>query len=278
MSSSVEFKEFLILNAISHALLLGILSAIYNAKSTEKDKFQYIYYMSKIMTIKSIILENHYSEMLVDFSNSGKAITFSNTYRSLLKLVKDKNGCITGYKPCGILDTYGNVLCFDELLDCPINSLKIDHINKANLYLAQNYKLASLSNVHEDYKLFFSNNYVKGNVATIIIRTKDEPKFITNNNFILDSEAYKEIFGDQEFLNNIADAFGLRDNEKEKNDKDKLDKIITIFQKIEDTGDDLDYVLKGAKLLYIIINYEYMKIISIHFLKILEIIFILKII
>ena len=91
MSSSVEFKEFLILNAISHALLLGILSAIYNAKSTEKDKFQYIYYMSKIMTIKSIILENHYSEMLVDFSNSGKAITFSNTYRSLLKLVKDKN-------------------------------------------------------------------------------------------------------------------------------------------------------------------------------------------
>ena len=157
------------------------------------------------------------------------------------------------------MDTYGNVLCFDELLDCPINSLKIDHINKANLYLAQNYKLASLSNVHEDYKLFFSNNYVKGNVATIIIRTKDEPKFITNNNFILDSEAYKEIFGDQEFLNNIADAFGLRDNEKEKNDKDKLDKIITIFQKIEDTGDDLDYVLKVAKLLYTLINYEYNK-------------------
>ena len=92
ISYSDDFtKPFLILNIVSYALLLGIFTTIYYVKSKEKDQFQYIYYMSKIMTIKSIILENHYSEMLVDFSNSGKAITFSNTYRSLLKLVKDKN-------------------------------------------------------------------------------------------------------------------------------------------------------------------------------------------
>ena len=258
MSYSDDFtKPFLILNIVSYALLLGIFTTIYYVKSKEKDQFQYIYYMSKIMTIKSIIIENHYSEILVDFSNSGKPTTLSTTYRNLLKLVKNKNQCISGYRPCGILDTYGNVLCYDEFLDCPINRLKVDHINKAFQYSSQNYRSISLANIPDNHKLFYSNNYEEGNVATIIIKTKDEPKYLTDSNFILDSEAFIEIFGDQEFLNNIADVFGLRDDQKEKGD-DIADKIITIFKIIKEVWDDLDYVdmaLKGAKLLYTIINY-----------------------
>ena len=266
-SSSDEFiKPFLILNVVSYILLVGIFAAIFNAKSTEKDQFQYVYYMSKIMTVKSIILENHYSEILVDFSNSGEPITLSTTYRNFLKLVKNKNQCISGYKPCGILDTYGNVLCYDEFLDCPINRIKVDHINKAFQYSSQNYRSISLTNIPDNHKLFYSNNYDEGNVVTIIIKTKDEPKYLTNSNFILDSEVYKEIFGDQEFLNSIADIFGLRDDEKEKDDdEDVADKIITIFKVINEVGEDLDYAdiaLKGAKLLYTILTYEYNKIVE----------------
>ena len=73
----------------------------------------------------SIILNNHYSEILNGFTNSGAQMTVPNTYRNLLKLVENKNECKTGYKPCGILDTYGNVLCIDELLNCPLNKLKV---------------------------------------------------------------------------------------------------------------------------------------------------------
>ena len=78
---------------------------------------------------------NHYTEIFDSFTYSGQPTTLSTSYRSLLKLVKNKNGCISNYKPCGILDTYGNVLCIDEFLDCPINRLKVDHINKASFYI-----------------------------------------------------------------------------------------------------------------------------------------------
>ena len=39
-----------------------------------------------------------------------------------MKLVRE-NGCAENYKPCGILDTIGNILCIDETFDCPINQL-----------------------------------------------------------------------------------------------------------------------------------------------------------
>lgn len=233
-SSNDSSKAYIILQAISYILLVIMLGVIFNERYYEKDQFQYIYYMSKIATIKSVILDNHYTEILDSFTYSGQPTTLSTSYRSLLKLVKNKNGCISNYKPCGILDTYGNVLCIDEFLDCPINRLKVDHINKASFYSSQNYKSVSLSNLGDNNRLFYSNNFDGGNVATVIIKTKDEPKYMTSNNFILDTGAYKEIFGDQDFLNQIADVFGLRDDEDEKDAIDKADGIITIFKKIKD--------------------------------------------
>ena len=258
-SSNDSSKAYIILQAISYILLVIMLGVIFNERYYEKDQFQYIYYMSKIATIKSVILDNHYTEILDSFTYSGQPTTLSASYRSLLKLVKNKNGCISNYKPCGILDTYGNVLCIDKFLDCPINRLKVDHINKASFYSSQNYKSVSLSNLGDNNRLFYSNNFDGGNVATVIIKTKDEPKYMTSNNFILDTGAYKEIFGDQDFLNQIADVFGLRDDEDEKDAIDKADGIITIFKKIKDIDDDIDFfdiALKGAKLLYTIIIYQ----------------------
>ena len=175
-SSNDSSKAYIILQAISYILLVIMLGVIFNERYYEKDQFQYIYYMSKIATIKSVILDNHYTEILDSFTYSGQPTTLSTSYRSLLKLVKNKNGCISNYKPCGILDTYGNVLCIDEFLDCPINRLKVDHINKASFYSSQNYKSVSLSNLGDNNRLFYSNNFDGGNVATVIIKTKDEPK------------------------------------------------------------------------------------------------------
>lgn len=42
-----------------------------------------------------------------------------------------------------------------------------------------------------NYKLYYSNDFIDRNIATVIIKTKDEPKYITHRNFILDSEAFK---------------------------------------------------------------------------------------
>ena len=77
--------SFVLLSLLSYLLLLGILSAVFNERYSEKDKFEFIYYMSKILTLKSIIVNNHYSELLDDFSPSGESSTLSSTYRNLLK-------------------------------------------------------------------------------------------------------------------------------------------------------------------------------------------------
>ena len=259
-------KAFVILNLISLVLLIIILGIIFNERWYEKDKFQYIYYMSKIMTIKSIIIDNHSSEALETFATSGEPQTLPTTYKNLLKLVKNKNGCVSNYKPCGTLDTYGNVLCIDELLNCPINQLKVDHINKASYY-SNDYDSVTLEEMTPNYQLYYSNKFDHGNIVTLIIKTKDEPKYITNKNFILDTEAFKEIFGDKELLDKIADVFGLKDDDKKEEEiLDDDDNVITIFKKLADIiDDDNDNIsdniiyLKGAKLLYKIINYQYTK-------------------
>lgn len=44
--------SFVLLSLLSYLLLLGILSAVYNERYSEEDKFEFIYYMSKILTLK----------------------------------------------------------------------------------------------------------------------------------------------------------------------------------------------------------------------------------
>ena len=96
---SEDFKKYIILNIFSYIQLLAIYSSIYATKNSEKDQFKYIYYISKILIIKSLIIENHYSKILFNFSNSDIPITYSS-YRNLFKLVKNENGCMSSYKHC----------------------------------------------------------------------------------------------------------------------------------------------------------------------------------
>ena len=141
---------------LSYLLLLGILAAVIHEKPiSEKHEFEFIYYMSKILALKSIIVNNHYSELLEYFSTSGEPYTLSSIYRNLLKLNKNKDECIENYRPWWILDTYGNVLCIEEYIPCPVNKMRIVHINAAEDYL--NYETAPLSNVSKNYQFFYSN-------------------------------------------------------------------------------------------------------------------------
>ena len=258
-SSDKFIKLYLILNSISFLLVTIMLGIIFSEIYSEKDKFEYVYYMSKIMTIKQIIIENHYSEILEGFNSDGEPITFPMPYKRLLKLVKNKTGCVNDYKPCGILDTYGNVLCIEEALACPINKLKADHVDKASYY--SDYGSASLSNMGTNYKLYYSNDFIDRNIATVIIKTKDEPKYITHRNFILDSEAFSEVFGDKDFLDKIGDIFDLKGEENRQTEKSEEvdDTANIIFKQVSDIGDDLDTIMWGAKLLYSVISYEYDK-------------------
>ena len=253
--------SFVLLSLLSYLLLLGILSAVYNERYSEEDKFEFIYYMSKILTLKSIIVNSHYSELLDGFSPSGEPYTLSSTYRNLLKLNKNKDECIENYKPCGILDTYGNVLCIEEYIPCPVNKMRIAHINAAEDYLNSNYKTVQLTNVSKNYQFFYSNEFYDGNAVAVIIKTKDEPKFVSLNNFILDSETYEQMFGNDKFIKDIADFLGIEEEDKNtRNENDFVDGVVKIFQEVNELADGLSEVelsLKGAKLLVKILLTDY---------------------
>ena len=263
--SSEERKKkfhtvYVILGLISYLLLIGILGVVYHVRSTEDDKFNFIYDMSKILTIKSIVINNHYSELLESYSPTGEPETLARSYRNYLKLVKNKNGCATGYKSCGILDTYGNALCIDELYQCPVNKMKVAHSTVASTYLDNGYKTAPLDEISPNYQFFYSNNFNEGNGVVIIIKTKDEPKFIRLNNFVLDSELYKELFGDDELLKDIADILGV--GEEETSEGEIVDTVIKIFQvinEVEEVISEFDWKLKGAQLLVKVLLREYNK-------------------
>ena len=130
--------------------------------------------------------------------------------------------------------------------------MRIAHINVAEEYLNSNYKTVPLTNVSKNYQFFYSNEFYDGNAVAIIIKTKDEPKYISLNNFILDSETYENIFGNDEFLKDIADFLGIEEEDKNtKNENDVTDDVIKIFQEVSELADvsEVGMILKGAKLL-----------------------------
>ena len=119
------------------------------------------------------------------------------------------------------------------------------------------------------------------------------------NNFILDSETYEEIFGDEGYLKEIADILGIGDEEISENENVVVETVTKIFHEVKELSEELSEMslqLKGAKLLIKILLHAYNerverfqkfvkekvkflnKIIMIFIWSILEIISILKII
>ena len=258
----IYFSFFLMF--ISYGALLGILSAIISKSNlTEKAKFEDIYYASKILTIKNIVLTNHKSEVLLDFSPSGEPIGLTTSYKNLLKLAQNKK-CEENYRPCGILDTYGNLLCIDESFSCPINKYEVDLISKSNNYLSQNYKTVPLSNLTYNYQFFFANFFPEGIIGVIIIKDEDEPKYLTKNNFVVDYELYKEHFGDLKSIEDLASVFDNSNDIKIINDdaevKDSIKTVVQLLQSGDNNGDiDTDLIGFGVKAFLVFFTEDYNK-------------------
>ena len=186
---------------------------------SENNKLNYVYYLSKILTVKTIVLRRYYSEILEHFSSSGEPHGLSLAYKNYLKLLKN-NECEEKYHPWGILDTYGNLLCIDELMPFPINKMKVDVIVREYSYLSQSYYNAPLNGTSDNYRLFCSNDFINRNSSVIIVKTKDEPKYKTYDNFIVDKDAYKEMFDDPivKFVQGFLDIFD-NDDKTESSDQ-----------------------------------------------------------
>ena len=125
-------------------------------KYDRTDSDEQIWIGSKILTLEKEMKKNNYElHPLLGISSEGKFIEYNQNYESLL--YHSNPNCEENYKKCGILDTYGNIMCIPNEDECPINEIIIDEESKYNDYLSQGYQKAYLEKMTEGYAIYYTN-------------------------------------------------------------------------------------------------------------------------
>ena len=153
-------------------MLIGLILALTFIRLSNNKNFDYLWFSSKILTIKNLIKINHNLQIFYTFSSANSLLVLSTNYNNLLKLVIE-NVCEEYYRPCRILDTIGNILCIDEKNDCRINEMIVDLSSRKGKYLALDYGMGELNSLY-NYRLYYTKKNIYGNSFIILIRTEDD--------------------------------------------------------------------------------------------------------
>lgn len=219
-------------------LISFIISFIVVANRVSKEEF--VFYLSKIATMKNIVKINHNSKIFDHFNSDGELEGITTKYNRLLELTT-KDGCKEGYKKCGVLDTIGNTLCIDNNFGCPINRLTVDLVANRGKHNFKGMKEIYNENLIYNYKFYYSNESLDGNSIVSLLYTEEEPKYITSNNFIVDLAAYKDNY-DEDLNNN--------NNNKNDNGMEFGENLINIIV----SDNYLESILKASYTLYNLIT------------------------
>ena len=119
----IEYIINIIIVIIGNILALASLSIIEYTKIKIYNKKNVFRTSSKIRTFKSILRDNKYNYPILNFTKDLEEIYLYKNYEELLNNSK-KDICEEGFKKCGILDTYGNIMCLENNLSCPITELE----------------------------------------------------------------------------------------------------------------------------------------------------------
>ena len=199
-------------------LISFVISFIIIDKRVSTEEF--VYYLSKIATMKNIVKINHNSKIFDHFNSQGELEGITTKYYRLLNLTTT-DGCVEGYKKCGILDTIGNTLCIDNNFPCPINNLTVDLFSNRNNYSNKGMKEIYNENLIYNYKFYYSNESLDGNNIVSLLYSEEKPRYITSSNFIIDIAAFKDKYNDNlNYQNN---------NNKEDKGVEFGEKLINIF-------------------------------------------------
>ena len=100
------------------------------------------------------LYELKYEELLKHSVNLNSLDNYTNITKTMNNSINNSdNICESGYKPCGILDTMNNILCFPIKYNCPLNDLQITNKHDSFL-LNNNYSEIELEN---DISIFLNN-------------------------------------------------------------------------------------------------------------------------
>lgn len=211
---------------ISYIIIFVLAITIADKRFKKSNKFEYVWFCSKIKTIKKIVEITSFNYKVFNTISSGKIIGLSSNYYDLLKL-NTENGCLDNHKECGILDTLGNKLCIDSSYPCPLNDLIADYSSRENTYLYYGYNTGEIESLTYNYKLYYSNKYTYENCTIMLVKSIYKPKFIDYDNFNLDNDAYKEVFRKSIFENDDEN------DDDDDNDNDDNNNNLIIQRKLE---------------------------------------------
>ena len=192
-------KYSLIISILSSLFLIAfsvILEYIIIKISDKKDS---IWMFSKIEIFNNILSDNIYNFPILNFTKDLKAIYLNYNYEFLLNH-STNNICEDGFKKCGILDTFGNIMCLENNLPCPINEIIIDNKEKEREYINKGFYSLELNEIKN---LFYTNNSIDKEIIIELKYSETQPKLITEENLIIDKFIYEKITGNNYFNDSI---------------------------------------------------------------------------
>ena len=170
--------------------MFGITLAIIIKYYSGFSEFEYIWFCSKIKTVQKMVNKTSTKDRVFSHFQSGDRMYFTSHYVDYLGRIKEDGTCKNNYKTCGILDTYGNKFCISPGNNCPINKIIIDLSSRNSQY--GDYQ--QISTQDSSINLYCKSDVLDSGIIASWIVQNSEPKYIDDNNLIIDKDAFNEIF------------------------------------------------------------------------------------
>ena len=131
----------------------------------------------------------------MDIISLNETLKLDKNYEYLLQHSTTGAGkCEQNFKKCGILDTYGNIICLPDTDSCPINEIIIDVEENEEQYINKGYNSVNISELPDNYMLYYTNRSINKEIVVDLNITKENPKYIFKNNFIFDYNTYHKYY------------------------------------------------------------------------------------
>jgi len=151
-----------------------------------RDWNKEIWIGSKILTMKNIMKDNNNN--LYPLLSYDTNANYKYSYSYLLQ--HSGKYCKVNYKKCGILDTYGNIMCIPKEDECPINDLIVDLPSKCDEYYSKGYLISE--SLLGDKAIYYTNKAINNPIVAKIKNSETVPRYISKENFIFDNDIYEE--------------------------------------------------------------------------------------
>ena len=180
---------FLIFSELIIIGIICLIMAIYTIRPKKHSKY-IVWIASKILTVNKLIKQNNYEIYpILDINSNNIKKFYNQNYETLLK--HSNKNCENYYKKYGLLDILGNIMCIPENEECPINEVIVDYDFKYDEYISKGYKVSFLERLSSGYNLYYTNKAINNKIVAKLDLFDTYPKYITEDNFIFDSDTYK---------------------------------------------------------------------------------------